>query len=373
MTRRGLPSRRGALIATGSPLAIAATLALASTHSGGSAARLDTTVKDVAGPHFPLPPFAATPTVVPLDRTVTVRIRPRHQPPATAKGAALPTTLNVTNEQIPRRVLAAYVNAAMIADRRNPNCGLSWQILAGIGYVESDNARSGGSGAPQWDGEASPHILGPVLDGKGKVAAIPDTDGGRLDGNATWDRAVGPMQFLPSTWAEYAADGNHDGVKDPEQIDDATLAAGDYLCAAGSRLARPLQLIRAVLSYNHSIAYVRDVLTVAAHYQGIDPKKLGIGLLPHRHHKHRGRRHGKHRHGLGKPRLTPTPTPSGGPPTVPLPTPTPTPTDTAVPTPSATGSPSPSATPDPSHSLTPSPSSAPTDTPTDDPSATPTS
>ena len=45
------------------------------------------------------------------------------------------------------------------------------------------------------------------------------------------DRAVGPMQFLPASWARYGADGNGDGVRDPHQLDDAALAAAAYLCA----------------------------------------------------------------------------------------------------------------------------------------------
>ena len=67
-------------------------------------------------------------------------------------------------------------------------------------------------------------ILGPVLDGAGDFAAITDTDGGGWDGDTTWDRAVGPMQFIPSSWAVWGRDGDGDGRSDPSDIDDAALA-----------------------------------------------------------------------------------------------------------------------------------------------------
>ncbi|MGO2634339.1 MAG: lytic murein transglycosylase [Galactobacter sp.] len=79
-----------------------------------------------------------------------------------------------------------------------------------------------------------PGIYGIALNGGDKVAAIPDTDQGKLDGDTKWDRAVGPMQFIPSTWASVKQDGNGDGMVDVQQIDDAALSAGIYLCDAGA-------------------------------------------------------------------------------------------------------------------------------------------
>jgi len=44
------------------------------------------------------------------------------------------------------------------------------------------------------------------------TAVVVDSDGGALDGDARYDRATGPMQFLPGTWRSIGADGNGDGV-----------------------------------------------------------------------------------------------------------------------------------------------------------------
>jgi len=104
------------------------------------------------------------------------------------------------------------------------------------------------------------------LDGAGDVAAIVDTDGGALDGDPLWDRAVGPLQFLPSTWDTYGADGDGDGVAEPQDLDDAAVAAGRYLCAAGGDLSTGAGWWRAVLAYNASTEYAENVLSAADGY-----------------------------------------------------------------------------------------------------------
>jgi membrane-bound lytic murein transglycosylase B len=101
-------------------------------------------------------------------------------------------------------------------------------------------------------------IVGVALTGAGAVAAVPDTDGGQIDGDPTVDRAVGPLQFLPSTWETWASDGDHDGVADPQDADDAALAAARYLCVSGD-LRTGEGWTRAVLSYNHSTDYLNAV------------------------------------------------------------------------------------------------------------------
>lgn len=158
---------------------------------------------------------------------------------------------------IPSTVLAAYQRAATDLATTQPGCGITWPLLAGIGKVESGHASGGRVDAT---GLTRGPILGPVLDGGPGMAAISDTDQGRYDGNASWDRAVGPMQFIPGTWAVFGADGNGDGVKDPHNVFDATLAAGEYLCSGGADLRSPLGLVQAVLRYNHSMDYVATVL-----------------------------------------------------------------------------------------------------------------
>lgn len=83
--------------------------------------------------------------------------------------------------------------------------------------------------------------------------------------DARWDRAVGPLQFIPSTWRTRAADANGDGVADPDQVDDAALAAGRYLCHSGE-LTDAAAWRRAVFSFNHSDAYVDDIAGLANTY-----------------------------------------------------------------------------------------------------------
>jgi hypothetical protein len=186
--------------------------------------------------------------------------------PAPLVSPAVLDSLKATG--IPRRVLAAYIGAAATEDRLSPTCGLSWQVLAGIGFIESGHAHSGGSKNPNWSGIASPPIYGPLLDGQNGIALITDSDQGALDGNATYDRAVGPMQFLPSTWRAYEVGASGHSAPNPQNIDDATLSAARYLCATGPDLRTPDGLIAAVYSYNHSFDYVTAVLSVAIRYAG---------------------------------------------------------------------------------------------------------
>ncbi|WP_236655157.1 lytic transglycosylase domain-containing protein [Streptacidiphilus carbonis] len=175
----------------------------------------------------------------------------------TGHGAALPAT-----------VFAAYRSAQASLAVSDPGCRLRWQLLAGIGQVESDQADGGRVDAT---GTAYTPILGPLLDGNG-TAAIRDTDHGVYDGSTVWDRAVGPMQFIPETWKTWGVDANGDGRADPENIQDAALAAGRYLCAGGRDLADPAQLDAAILGYNHSTVYLDTVKSWMAYFErGVTP------------------------------------------------------------------------------------------------------
>ncbi len=183
---------------------------------------------------------------------------------------------------IPRLALAAYVDAANSEARTSPGCGLNWTVLAGIGLIESDHARSGGSASLTWSGVASPAILGPLLDGNHGYPALKDSDDGVLDGNPSFDRAVGPMQFLPSTWHEYAVSATGVGTPDPENIFDAAAAAGRYLCASGINLDSAAGLIVAVYGYNHSFSYVTNVVSAAQRYAGgtLPGASVALTMLP---------------------------------------------------------------------------------------------
>lgn len=166
---------------------------------------------------------------------------------------------------IPARALMAYGNAELVVRSGTPACRLSWTTLAGIGRIESDHGRFGGAVLRE-DGRPSIPIIGVPLDGSPGVKAIADTDGGRFDGDRAVDRAVGPMQFIPSTWSGWASDGDLDGRGDPQQIDDAALAAGRYLCAGGRDMGTPQGWWQGVFSYNNSVEYGQKVFGLADGY-----------------------------------------------------------------------------------------------------------
>jgi membrane-bound lytic murein transglycosylase B len=161
--------------------------------------------------------------------------------------------------------LDAYLRAAMDTSAEMPGCGIPWWLLAGIGRVESGHGTFSTSVLDP-AGTSRPAIIGIPLNGGNSTAVITDTDGGRLDGDRTHDRAVGPMQFIPSTWARYAADGNGDGIADPQNLYDAAHAAATYLCTAGGDLTTDQGIRQAIYSYNHSNAYVQKVLAFTNQY-----------------------------------------------------------------------------------------------------------
>lgn len=166
---------------------------------------------------------------------------------------------------VPSRALLAYGRAELAMRAAQPDCRLSWATLAAIGRIESDHGRYGGAvlGA---DGYPSEPIIGVPLDGSPGVARISDTDNGVYDGDPVHDRAVGPMQFIPSTWMRWASDGNGDGVGSPQQIDDAALAAARYLCTGARDMGTAEGWWQGVLSYNHSVEYAKKVFAVAETY-----------------------------------------------------------------------------------------------------------
>ena len=165
---------------------------------------------------------------------------------------------------IPARALQAYVAAAGAANESAPTCGIGWNTVAAVGFVESAHGTYGG-GSLTTTGQASGPIVGPSLNGDG-FAAIPDTDAGALDGDARWDHAVGPMQFIPTTWQLAGRDGNGDGNADPFNIDDAALTAASYLCARGGDLTTARGWSDAIYAYNQSDSYVNHVRDRATAY-----------------------------------------------------------------------------------------------------------
>ncbi len=186
---------------------------------------------------------------------------------ATPKGRRVIKPVRLGHDDIPLTALLAYQRAAGILSAVEPSCGVSWTLLAAIGRVESDHGRYGGASLGA-DGVPRPQVVGVALDGGGPVAKIHDTDNGSLDGDRTWDRAVGPMQFLPTTWEMVGVDGDGDGVRSVDDIDDAALAAGIYLCAGPERdLREPKSMDSALHRYNDSDAYVALVMAYEKRYR----------------------------------------------------------------------------------------------------------
>jgi membrane-bound lytic murein transglycosylase B len=340
--------------------------------------------------------------------------------PATVAGAL--TAVAVTQlgggvGDIPANVLKAYKSAAASVGKSDASCNLDWTVLAGIGKVESGHARGG---AVDETGRTTLPILGPVLAGGPGIATIHDTDDGKYDENENWDRAVGPMQFIPSSWSTHAADGNKDGSSDPSNIYDASLASAGYLCTGDRDLSKSDDLKKAIFGYNHSWDYVATVLAWTEAYDGggavaVMPVALvgGSGTAtPAATSKRAGQTAGKgdRAPAPGRPSLpTPSPTPSpsaveaaatpapgspivaaglapagspgaasgsGAPAGSPAAAGSAAPPDTSAPSSSAeAGAPTPAETPSPTPGPTtapPSPTPDPTTTPPADPTPTPT-
>ena len=190
---------------------------------------------------------------------------PRYGRPASPR----PTLANgpVPPFGIPSVMQSAYQTAAEKLNRSNPSCGARWWALAAIGAVESLHGAIFGSAIDETGRLVDP-VIGIALTGRAGTASIPDTDDGLYDGDRQWDRAVGPMQFIPSTWRSSGLDGNDDGLIDPQNVYDSTLSAAAYLCrgAGGESLSTPSGLARAAFSYNRSRAYVSKVLDYAYRY-----------------------------------------------------------------------------------------------------------
>ena len=165
---------------------------------------------------------------------------------------------------IPARALVAYAGAAMFKATEMPQCRISWSTLAGIGRIESDHGRHDGSALDD-AGNAVPPIFGIALDGV-DTAEITDTDGGQLDGDTDYDRAVGPMQLIPQTWRNWHTDGGGDGIEDPQNIDDAVAAAANYLCRSSVDMDTEAGWRAAVSAYNSSDAYLSSVAAAAVEY-----------------------------------------------------------------------------------------------------------
>jgi membrane-bound lytic murein transglycosylase B len=192
---------------------------------------------------------------VAADAASAAPIQPRPGAPEFDENAAAPVSGPLG---VPAIAVAAYKSAASTLAVADPGCGMSWELLAGIGRVESDHADGGQVDAR---GTALTPIYGPALDGSlPGNQVIPDGGGG-------YQRAEGPMQFMPDTWARYA-----NPESNPQNLFDSALTAGRYLCSGGLNMRDMGQRTQAILRYNNSMAYVANVMAWSMGYaSGIIP------------------------------------------------------------------------------------------------------
>ncbi|MDR6325016.1 lytic murein transglycosylase [Actinoplanes couchii] len=161
--------------------------------------------------------------------------------------------------------MQAYGYAELVAAQTTPACRLSWTTLAAIGEVESAHGSFNGA-VLRADGVSEPTIYGLPLDGKGGRQLVADTDRGVLDADTTFDRAIGPMQFIPSIWSAHAIDADRDGVANPNDIDDAALTAAVFLCKGGRDMSRADSWWEAILAYNAIQPRAQKVFATADDY-----------------------------------------------------------------------------------------------------------
>ncbi|WP_445258486.1 lytic transglycosylase domain-containing protein [Nocardioides aurantiacus] len=189
--------------------------------------------------------------------------------PAVPQGSADSVVSGASSNGIPAPALSAYQRSGQIIGAADKSCNLPWEIVAAIGRVESDHGRYNGNRLDD-EGVSKPGIYGIALNGKNGTQAINDTDGGQLDKDSVFDRAVGAMQFIPSTWQVVKVDADGDGDRNPQDIDDSSLATAVYLCSGKDDLSKRAGQEAAVFRYNHSREYVDLVLRIMEAYSSGD-------------------------------------------------------------------------------------------------------
>lgn len=235
-------------------LSAAWTASIATTGAGTALADADRT--------HPLPDGTSLPTEA-IEAPASVSTPGGLAPGITGDPSA--AVADASTSGIPAAALAAYQRAETVINAADPSCHLRWQLVAAIGRVESDHGRTAGN-ALSAQGVARPGIFGPPLNGRDQTTRIDDTDAGQYDADSVWDRAVGPMQFIPSTWSVVGVDADGDGQRNPQDVDDAALATAVYLCSGDDDLGSTAGQRASVYRYNHSQSYVDLVLSIMQAY-----------------------------------------------------------------------------------------------------------
>jgi len=153
-------------------------------------------------------------TVIVADQPATPAAPTDQAPPPPAPDAAA-IAVRLASAGLKPDFAALYLSA-------QSQTGTPWQLLAAVHHIET--GQSGSTNRTSYAG------------------------------------AVGPMQFLPATFSHYARDGNGDGIKSIDDVNDAVFSAANYLRAGGADHG---DYTDALYHYNHSSAYVSKVLGIA--------------------------------------------------------------------------------------------------------------
>ena len=176
---------------------------------------------------------AASPERPSAPVSVAAPSAPPQPAPAATPAATAPALVAapVAGLRIPATALSAYRKVEKIMATADPGCGLSWNLLAGIGRLESKPANTESSAV-----------------------------------RAVSARTPAPKKAPSATWLRFAADGDGDGKSDPQNPFDATLATARHLCSSGMNFRNQAQALTALMRYNDSMPFAQNVLGWAAAY-----------------------------------------------------------------------------------------------------------
>ena len=168
-------------------------------------------------------------------------------------------------DDIPDAALTAYQRSAAVMDEASPGSRLHWTLLAAVGRVLTDHGQRGGHRVDD-RGSVRPGIVGRPLRARGGKR-VGDTEAGLLDEDRRFDRPVGPMLLSPADWTVAGVDGDTNGKRNPQDLDDASLALAVLLCHPGEDLRTTKGKRAALRRINNTPGFVRAVLEVDAAYR----------------------------------------------------------------------------------------------------------
>ncbi len=183
--------------------------------------------------------FAIGLAVIPIAMSGSLIGLPAFGPQKCTQPASQLAASQDAKDSIPANYLADYQQAGK-------QYGIPWEVLAGIGDIESDHGRANMPGVHS--GQNGFGAAGPMQIGIGGAAG--DEWGGP---------AIHPAS---QSFGGVAIDGDGDGVDNVYDPADAISGAAKYLLGHGATGDLPT----AIFAYNHLESYVQDVLAMASTY-----------------------------------------------------------------------------------------------------------